>query len=512
MKIMRLKIINSELRPILNGLEIFFEPSIEGNQELHFNCLIGVNGSGKSQVLESLAEIFYYLDLVFVRNPTKKVKAPMMFELDYLWEEEGKEFLITVQQLTSSKRPTAQISESHNRQSSKVENIGDYLPPKVIGYTSGENETLSIPFLDYYDDYARYTANRANKKSNQDLDYEPRFFLMNYATSITTTITNLLFDHSDKFNDVLNRIGVKGIHSFQLVIQTNHAAAPSRGGVKLTKEHDEWIESLKLIATCWRFEANTNRYVLDYLCTEQTKAAFRSKFVSAITLYGALYRLEVLNNLMIDDTYLREIRKKRKSKKLLTKYPTVPEKDQVFTVSEVRLSLDSKEIVDYLKLSDGEHQILNVFGSILMADARNTLFLLDEPETHFNPKWRREFVRLVSGIASKRNQDFFATTHSPFIVADCRRDNVYVFHKEEGQVKVEKPKKETYGSGFDHILKMAFQMPSTMSSLSLEELEELLGHGSQEEIESKLHKFGDSPKKLQLYAKIEELNSGRDVV
>ncbi|MCL1446541.1 AAA family ATPase, partial [Klebsiella quasipneumoniae] len=44
------------------------------------------------------------------------------------------------------------------------------------------------------------------------------------------------------------------------------------------------------------------------------------------------------------------------------------------------------------ELSDGEHQLLHSLGLCLLFRETNSLFLLDEPETHFNPHWRASFI------------------------------------------------------------------------------------------------------------------------
>ena len=63
MRIQRLYIEKIEHRPLLNGLEMLFYHNKNGSIEP--NCFIGVNGSGKSQVLETLAELFYYFDKLY---------------------------------------------------------------------------------------------------------------------------------------------------------------------------------------------------------------------------------------------------------------------------------------------------------------------------------------------------------------------------------------------------------------------------------------------------------------
>lgn len=56
--------------------------------------------------------------------------------------------------------------------------------------------------------------------------------------------------------------------------------------------------------------------------------------------------------------------------------------------------------VRYKQLSDGEHQLLHIMGTLKMMKENDVLFLLDEPETHFNPEWRAKMVRLDDGNES----------------------------------------------------------------------------------------------------------------
>ena len=53
---------------------------------------------------------------------------------------------------------------------------------------------------------------------------------------------------------------------------------------------------------------------------------------------------------------------------------------------------DIDEPVLLKSLSDGEHQLLHTLGLCLLFKNTQSLFLLDEPETHFNPDWRANFV------------------------------------------------------------------------------------------------------------------------
>ncbi|MDP4207278.1 MAG: restriction system-associated AAA family ATPase [Bacteroidota bacterium] len=509
MKIHRLYIEKIEHRPLLNGVEMLFYSDPKTNsKELNPNCFIGVNGSGKSQILETLAEIFFYLDKLYGGpNLSIVIHSPFLFEIDYSVTLDNNEYFIEIKQYqTKGKPPEINITCNNTEVEWFVETMYKFLPKRVIGYTSGANETLSFPFMDYYDEYAGYTAKRALGKESKSEDYEPRFYFMDYTTNIGVVISNLLYPETANLNSVLKVIGLKGLRSFQLIIQTKHKAAPSNG-VKLTKELEEWISYLSNVATCYEYIKAENKYILDFYNNETTRNALKIYFKTPIELYTALYKIELLNNLIIDDNYLKEIKRKRRTRKSLIRNPTVADKDKVLNYSEIKLRLLSGAQINYLELSDGEHQYMNVFGTILMTNYQNTLYLLDEPETHFNPNWRREFIKILNDITHNRKQDIFITSHSPFIVADCKREKVYIFKKKNSKLTIEQPSNETYGSNFDYILKMAFEMGDTLSEKSLKELHALQKSDSISKIESNIGNFGESVEKFYLLKRLEELKT-----
>ncbi len=381
--------------------------------------------------------------------------------------------------------------------------IEPLLPKKVVGYTSGDNETLSIPFADYYDEYATYTADRAHKVEFKDApDYEPRFYLMDYSTNIGVVVSNLLLNQSGVLEGILGKIKVSGLRSFQLIIRLN-----DRKSIDTTTDLNGWIENLRKSATCYEYDAGKKTHKLDFLNTEATRQALTHYFETPLALYTALYKLELLNNLLVEKRYRSEIKKQRKQRRLVIKPPTIPEQDKVLSYNEVQLLNTDGKPLDYISLSDGEHQFLNIFGTVLMTGYENSLFLLDEPETHFNPRWRREFIKELNLLTNGRIQAFLITSHSPFIVSDSKREFVHVFSNENGKLKITIPDKETYGSDFNYVLRVAFGMKEeeTIAQKSLDEMQELQQSSNAEAIEQRLDDFGDSTEKFYLYKRIEEL-------
>jgi predicted ATP-binding protein involved in virulence len=181
------------------------------------------------------------------------------------------------------------------------------------------------------------------------------------------------------------------------------------------------------------------------------------------------------------------------------------------------VSIKSGKQVDYVALSDGEHQLAQILGTACMASYPNVLFLLDEPESHFNPDWRIEFIKKLltlptnGGMRSDRSlvaqQECLITTHSPFIPSDMQSDNVFIFEKDEGTQKVEvrNPLIQTYGSRFDAILAECFKISPPISALSRDFTNDLLKNGGAAQIEKAISELGESSVRMRLAAKLSQL-------
>ncbi len=86
-----------------------------------------------------------------------------------------------------------------------------------------------------------------------------------------------------------------------------------------------------------------------------------------------------------------------------------------FTKQGVAQSMMLKE------LSDGEHQLLHSLGLCLLFRETNSLFLLDEPETHFNPDWRANFITRLRQCLPGRGYGTGNADHHPYTFPDLRQ-------------------------------------------------------------------------------------------
>ena len=536
MKLLNLRIYKADTcGGLLDGLIIPFRSEHVDAGIFDPLCLIGPNGSGKSQLLQVIAEIFQAIFHKYL--PSEERGTPndgLEFEIEYLINEEldpKTTKRVRIYRHSINKRKSDIIVEIfHDGDWMLVESseaVSSLLPSKVVGYTSGDNETLSLPFFSSRAGYAKEVRTNAlgdTKKTDQIPD--PRLLLIDYGTNLEVLVANLLLNPDAVKTKLLSEPNLKSLRSFRCVIQLNHTVPGGRAGVKLTDELEKYIEHLKCCATSYSFDKKQNSWILDYFVTSATYEAFGHYWSGALELYGCFHKLAMLNDLIIPRKARDQFQKSVKERRFALRLPEPFDEQKVFRFERVIfISNKSDQEVDYVSLSDGEHQLAQLLGTAAMVSFPNVLFLLDEPESHFNPRWRVEFISKLLNLPINKDgdnrkslspiaqQECLITTHSPFVPSDIRRDNVFIFKKDSATsaLEVRNPRIETFGSTFDAILDECFGISPPISDLPRKEIESLLQSTDIEEIKRAMPTIGDSVDKLYLVDHLQELIEQKEV-
>lgn len=78
---------------------------------------------------------------------------------------------------------------------------------------------------------------------------------------------------------------------------------------------------------------------------------------------------------------------------------------------------DGEGEVGFSELSDGERQLLMVLGLTRISRGKRGLFLLDEPDTHLNPAWQLDYLKLIEKWTGEDeeadNCQSILTSHNP---------------------------------------------------------------------------------------------------
>jgi restriction system-associated AAA family ATPase len=489
-------------------------------------CLVGANGAGKSQFLQALAEAFQVVFQECVPSEERgKVSSDLQFQVEYLIRATGSSYpeqIRITRKGEGRKRPVLVIERKVKENEWMLcpldaPDTPPLLPSKIIGYSSGDNETMSLPFLVSRSAYADSVSRQAlSTAEGADTPVpETRLMLIDYGTHLEILVANLLLGSPDLASSILSEAGLRDLHSFRCIIQLGHSAVPR--GVKLTKELELNIDRLRRSSTCYSFDEKTNSHVLDFLVDEEARSAFRFFWETGLTLYSTFHKISMLNDLAIPKPARTRFRREIVARRFAARLPEPQDEDRVFRFEQVRFrSLLADQVVDYVSLSDGEHQLAQIMGTLGMISERNVLMLLDEPESHFNPQWRVKFIakmldiRTANGKRSDESseasqQDCFLTTHAPFVPSDMARTNVLIFGKSGPTLEVRRPQLETFGSTFDTILKDCFDVSPPMSELPRREIKMLMKSDDPEIVKAGLSQLGPSIDKAFLVDHLQQL-------
>lgn len=324
-------------------------------------------------------------------------------------------------------------------------------------------------------------------------------------------------------------MSIDKLHSFRLVINNKklyYAEEDSELGYLLPLV-EETLDKLRHCATV-KFlqpvddERGYEYEVLDFYFDENKhtkesnlKAAFKKHFNSPLQLFKAFQVLTLLNLRVVDRELKKEVYNSD-SLYAMYKIPSFKEQEHIFHFNLFRLKKKNSNDKMLLKaFSDGEHQFLHTMGICLLLGDRSTLMLLDEPETHFNPEWRSEFISLLKDCLNKSGtnhlmRDILITSHSPFIISDCFPDKVIIFEKGNQPKNAQDLDIDTFGTSVNILTNKIFKRKNTIGEYSLKKLntyrERFLKTDNVEELIDELNsELGDSIEKVLLIKEMTDI-------
>lgn len=498
-------------------------PNLDFNRSYHADssvspvCLVGLNGSGKSNLIELLAVILCDLELALIGyskipQAIKQLKG-QPFHLSFsITPKRGKPDCIIHITRTAPPKPRVTFSLEVDGESHDISDAAtqlDLLPNRIVSYSSGLNETLSIPFLRNQAYYSEQVTQEAFGK-RQPSDHGVKDIVttyMDYDCNAAILLANFLFRTPKQLSIFQDAIRVKSLEAFSISYRLKR---PTGGrSVQLTKELKEILKKLKQSASKTTklpaIEGEQFHYVVDRECQRKLREAFGS----AGNFFNCLNKWSQLNSLSLSKRDREYYLRSEDTSSMLERPPAVSREDRIFLIDDVQLRLLSPDaVVGYTGLSDGEHQFVQVFGSLLLFDEPGTLFLLDEPETHFNPQWRRFFVDFLNKIETTKKQEVVISTHSPFVVSGCRRDGVFKFVRNGDSVTIDRCSLETFGSSYEVLLAELFNLNAMISEQAVAEMKKVLEKDDANEIVQDAAMFGESMEKRFLFERAAEIRSG----
>jgi predicted ATPase len=430
----------------LQNIEITFPHSGEDAdgkpKAFKSHAVIGENGSGKSNLLEAIIAIFRALDL--------NVAAEFDYQVDYVcrgYKIEAKnwagERTVAITELrTGEKRQHAlsYLSRHSGKDSDFVDNRRKYLPSHVFAYYSGRNRRIEALFQDHQQRF--YDA----LLSGSD-DLMRRLFFCRAVHSQFVLLAYLI-NEDEESRRVLSNLNIRRLDSALFVLKRPYWFKPDMSEEVLTNGDNRfWFARgivQEFLAELWKVS------MAPIEDEERRLADFRGRTEDMSLLYMFVPNSESLLKLAgrigepsrffkyLESTYISDL------------------------IDEVRIYVQHAHVdgdVSFGQLSEGEQQLLTVLGLMRFTREDESLFLLDEPDTHLNPIWKLRYFDEIDKVvrlqqaSSTGDSQLIITTHDPIMVGSLRKEQVNILRRREGGVEVAKPDEHPEGMGIAGLLK-----------------------------------------------------------
>lgn len=444
----------------LTDYTVRFDPSHS------IDIVLGWNGTGKSNLFEALVIIFRDLHRWSEKN--QWTQKPMKgYRLRY--EINGRTVEVSWKP-GEMKRPklrieTPQNDEKKSLQSESITRERLPLPRFIFGYYSGPTNRLAEHFLpmkqDHYNRLLKATSDDPVTLTN--LLEQRRFFC---AENHHAKYVLLAFCHkedADISRFLEDRLRITGFESALFIIRKPRWAKGNPedfwGATGIMRRVMERLRRFAIapmvveqtVPDGWR--SNREEHYYFFLPDLQSLHSFAAEYQDARSFFLAL-----------ESTDFSEL---------------------IYDVKiQVRVKATNTEqvAITFHELSEGEQQLLMVLGLMRFTKSHQSLVLLDEPDTHLNPHWSVDYLKLLVRVMSddsgeseeQQTSQILMSTHDPLVIASLFKEQIHLLKRDwqTGACKWDQPDVDPRGLGFTGILTSEmFGMRSDLDEETLADLD-----------------------------------------
>jgi predicted ATPase len=382
--------------------------TIDFDEDEWVTVLIGWNGTGKSNVLEALTIIFRDL-IAGVRVPA--FAYTITYEMGTA-SSSTPQLLISIDAdpLRSDPLRISVRSRSGERtvSPSRFFHEGEtYLPRYLFSYYSGESSRMQELFKGYlarYDSSLRSGDDPGPKRLFYAMPVHSQFVLLTFLAFEDEVSREILKEH-------LGLDATDGLESVLFVLREPPWRSSALGDARFWNARGvvrDFLAHLYEVATAPIAVSRRERVSLWNSKTLEFKYLFVKSLADLRVLADGMTPATFFRNL--ESTYVSEL------------------------LEEIRVRVrlgKGDNTLTFKELSEGEQQLITVLGLLRFTAEAESLFLLDEPDTHLNPRWAMDYMSYLEKFvaldgAVKSNSHVVLTTHNPMAIAELTRDQVQV--------------------------------------------------------------------------------------
>lgn len=454
-------------RVFIDGFRNLKSVEADFNESCLTTVVIGQNGSGKSNLIEAIVEIFRHLD-----PPSSRVsgKLRFTFEMDYIIR--GRAVRVGNREGTTKVIVDDQPMSMSQFQGEKA----TLFPDLIFGYYSGTGRRLEKLFDDHQSRYYGVINKDGTEKDYQAARIARRMFYCRPVHGIFALLSHFAKPSAvqQSANLLREKLGITGFHS-----ALAHFKEPS------WFNHTNW----KRTRSASKGVAGRGRRSYNEL-GEQAFDVWGARGPAgecARALQEIAFHPLAVTGKVVDDYRDKPkveaqlacfIRDERTLKRFAEQYANDQEMFAALEAADIsdlfrdmlvwvtRTDNNSGD-VSFSDLSDGERQLLMVLGLIRVSRGKEALFLLDEPDTHLNPAWQLTYLDLIkewTEVAAEKDRcQIIMTSHNPLTIAALEANEVRVVSVDDaGGISVDPPRIDPRGLGFAGVLTDVFGLSSSL--------------------------------------------------
>ncbi|MDD5691636.1 MAG: AAA family ATPase [Candidatus Omnitrophica bacterium] len=485
--------------PSLGSLQLNFVDANEEGKGPYTTLLIGANGTGKSNILRVIIDIFREMSAMQVSD--KKYYVPATYYIKYKIDDDYYEF----QNHSKAEKDGIHVAvpaESHTRKNGAHIDISKMkLPKKIIANAIMLNDKFPMVPSKPEDIYQYMGIRRSPSTAGTQ-------------TSIRRTVSNIAEaidgdDFKKDLSDILDFLNLK--HKLYVYYYPKYKHYFFKGDLTIKKFKaffENWKEITKRKTEPWSLKYYNNIKDRDEEIEDLIKfinfITSKLKYESARTQY---FQYDIFSSNDLKNDF--ELLKKLSSFDLLY-YPSLG------------LERESEGDSDYEleSSSSGEYHFLVSMLSMIAKIKEDSLILIDEPEISLHPNWQIKYINFLKKIFGKyKSAHFIIASHSHFLVSDLEKDTSSIIgltrDTPESPIKAELIESNTYGWSAEDVLYNIFGAATTRNLYLANEIGDLLkeistGDYNSESINNKIRELNRVKLQLKdvdpLKAVIEKLN------
>lgn len=445
----------------------FPSPTIDyGRVDLRF--FVGRNGSGKSTALEALALVFSHL--------SAGAHPGFAFELEYTLDDAEVRLTTRATDVAGSGQRIAAYRREAGREAFEPVALGSstavLLPNRVIGFSTGPTSGMGEALFEAIE---RQTEEILVEEGAEDVDeVEDSEAARRHRESFLDNPQTMFFDAGSATLPTLAAL---------LTPQRTELQANALAPVELDPDQPLLSFSLQL-AQDW--DARLPAHQLEAFRRLLAAAAIHSRADDPVT--GESHYIAAYD---VDDAFIQQRLPELVGTPLMF-LESLVSWTRRGVLQKVRLVLRKRHVEAPITdegLSDGELFYLSRYGLLLLvAETRESLLLLDEPETHFNDNWKINLVddmmRTLGGRDGRGNDghQVVIATHSDLTLTDADPALVQLFLARPSGIEVVPSPVSTFGAAPGDLGKLLFGLDSPVGAFSERLMRRALERGTADDL------------------------------